>query len=248
MILGTMSGCTIVGVPVSEHEDCGHGHHDHDDYYVDAYVSIPYEVRALIADLVEGYSMPPVHRYGYVLYPVDKRDPYNLPSYVSEDFNGDGIYDYAYMFSYLSWSGSEWFLETKMLIVTSTEYGYALSLELDLGTVSGYSSVPIEEYWSIRLLEPGVHTISEFIDGIEIEESVILESHGIYLASIDPYERSIFYVEDTDVFEIAIDLGIVAKKRAGTDDTRSKRIIKWEKSTLSNTVADSNTPTGASKK
>jgi hypothetical protein len=227
--LGLITGCTIVGIPEEEVV------YIEDDCYVDAYVAIPYEVKELISSRVDGYSMPPVSRYGYEIYPVELYDPHNMPSYVSADFNGDGIYDYAYMFSALSWDGGDWFLETKLLIVNSTLYGYALSLELDLGTVSGDRSIPVEEYWGIRLLEPGIHSVSEFYDGIEIEERVFLEDHGIYLASIDPDERSVFSVHGTDVTEILMDMGAVAKKRAETKNSRARRIIRLEKSTLKTT-------------
>ena len=229
IVIGLLTGCTIVSVPSDEEYEVVD---EYDECHIDSYLSIPHEVRDLICDYVQGYSTPPVNRYGYVLYPEDLRDPYNLPSYVSSDFNGDGYYDYAYMFSYISWEHGEWFLKTKMLIVTSTRHGYDLSLDLVLGTVSGPASLPVEEYWGIRLLESGTHTVETYIGDRIIEETVYLENDGIYLASLDPQERSVFYAEDNDVFEIAMDMGAVAKKKAGKNDSRSNRIIKLEKSTL----------------
>lgn len=225
--LGTITGCTIIGVPYEEEVV-----YIEDDCYVDAYVSIPYEVKELMSYRVDGYSMPPVSRYGYEIYPVELYDPHNMPSYVSADFNGDGIYDYAYMFSALSWDDGDWYLDTKLLIVNSTRYGYTISLELDLGTVTGRPGIPVEEYWGIRLLEPGIHSVTEFCDGIEIEERIVLEDYGIYLASIDPYERSVFYVEGTEVTEVLIDMGAVAKKKAGANRSRANRTIELKKSTL----------------
>lgn len=226
---GMITGCTLVEVPVTGGEGTGYRYEDYD---VDAYVAIPYEVRRLIADHVEGYSMPPVSRYGYEIYPVDLNDPFNLPSYVRSDFNGDGVDDYAYMFSSLSWDGADWFLDTKMLMVTSFSHGYVLSLELDLGTVTGSSAVPVEEYWGIRLLERGIHSVSEFHHGSVVEEGVELLDDGIYLASVNPEERSVFYADGNDVYEIAIDFGAVAKKRVGAEDPRAKRLIKLTTSTL----------------
>ena len=234
-LLSVITGCTILEVPYDDHD--GTGHH-HDDYYVDAYVSIPYEVRRLISDRVDGYSMPPVSRYGYEIYPVDIDDPFNRPSYVSSDFNGDGVYDYAYMFSAVSWDGADWYLDTKMIVVTSTWGGYELSLDLDLGTVTGSADIPVEEYWGIRLLESGIHSVTEFYPDVAIEESVDLIYDGIYLASIDPDERSVFYAENTDVYEIAIDFGAVAKKKAGTSKARGDRVIKLTKSTLKTGTAN----------
>jgi hypothetical protein len=232
-VIGMLSGCTIIGVPDSEEVEVGYD----DDHYVDAYVSMPDEVEELIAGHVDGYSMPPVSRYGYALYPEDTHDPYNLPSYVSSDFNGDGVYDYAYMFSSLSWDEGDWFLETKMLIVTSTSYGYELSSEIILGTVTGSSSMPVEEYWGIRLLESGTHSVITYDHGRAREESVELPYDGIYLASVDPDERSVFYVDGTEVYEIMMDMGAIAKKKAGISDARSQRVIKLPASTLKSTAA-----------
>lgn len=233
-LLSVITGCTIVEVPYGE--DVGSGHR-HDDYYVNAYVTIPYEVRMLISDGVHGYGMPPVSRYGYEIYPIDIDDPFNLPSYVSSDFNGDGVYDYAYMFSVLSWEGGDWYLDTKMIVVTSTWDGYELSLDLDLGTVTGSAEIPVEEYWGIRLLESGIHSVTEFYPDAVVEETVDLVYDGIYLASIDPDERSVFYAEGTDVHEIMIDFGAVAKKKAGSKEARGDRIIKLTTSTLKDRAA-----------
>lgn len=220
-VLSMMNGCMVTSV-----------HDGYDEYYVDAYVSIPDEVRELIADHVDGYSMPPVQRYGYTIYPVDGNDPYNLPSYVGSDFNGDGYYDYAYMFSSLSWEDDAWYLKTKMLVVVSTSYGYTLSSEIVLGTVSGYSDTPVEEYWGIRLLKRGTHTVSSYDNGIVREESIDLQNDGIYLASVDPDERSVFYAYGTDVHELVMDMGAIAKKSAKAADARANRFVKISTSTL----------------
>ena len=227
--LGMITGCAVLEVPVTGSGDTGHRF----DYYdVDAYVAIPYEVRQLISDRVDGYSMPPVSRYGYEIYPIDIDDPCNMPSYVSADFNGDGIYDHAYMFSALSWEGADWYLDTKLLVVTSTYDGYVLSLDLDLGSVSGSSEIPVEEYWGIRLLEPGIHAVTSVHHGIATEERVELDNDGIYLASIDPEERSVLYADGNDVYEIVIDFGAVAKKKAGPPLSRKDRVVKLTASTL----------------
>lgn len=231
--LGLFTGCAIIEVPVPGDEDVGYG--EYDDYYVDAYVSIPVEVRELISSHVDGYSMPPVSRYGYMLYPENVNDPYNLPSYVSSDFNGDNIYDYAYMFSQLSWTDGDWYLKTKMLVVLSTSYGYTIGSEIVLGTVSGHNDTPVEEYWGIRLLPRGTHVVTTYENGYEREESIDLPNDAIYLASVDPDERSVFYAHGTDVHEIVMDMGAVAKKKAGSSDSRENRIVKISTSTLKKT-------------
>jgi len=196
--------------------------------YVDAYVYIPDEVKELIAGCVDGYSMPAVERYGYTLYPTDViRDNYNLPSYVKADFNGDGYSDYAYMFSKVWYDNYQWFLNTRLIIVSSTYYGYTISTDLGLGTVNASNSTPIEEYWAIRLLERGTHTITVDNYAIRKETKVELSNDGIYLASIDPDERSVFYVDNTETHEIVLDLGSIAKKPALSD--RASRKIKLVK-------------------
>lgn len=191
---------------------------------VDAYVDIPEAVKDLIAYHVDGYSMPPVTRYGYTLYPTDViTDRQNLPSYVKADFNGDGYSDYAYMFSKVYYSGGDWYLKTKMLIITSTTYSYTISTELDLGTITNDQSTPVEEYWAIRLLLKGTHKVTTYKNGVEKETTVELTNDGIYLASVDPQERSIFYVDGTESHEIILDLGSIAKKQVSPP--RSERVI-----------------------
>jgi len=199
--------------------------------YVDAYVSIPDEVAWLIADRVAGYSMPPVSRYGYEIYPTSTvYDWDNIPSYVESDFNGDGYSDHAYMFSKVRWSYGDWYLSNRMLVVMSTRDGYELSLDLDLGTVAASADVPVEEYWGIRLLGPGTHTITTDYGTYVQQESVVLEEAGLYLGSLDPAERSVFYVDDNEVYEIRIDMGSIAKRRvAGAAQSRGPREIRFSK-------------------
>lgn len=193
--------------------------------YIDAYVDIPEAVKDLIAYHVDGYNMPPVAHYNYTLYPTDViTDRQNLPSYVKADFNGDGYSDYAYMFSKGYYSEGNWYLKTKMLIITSTTHSYKISTELDLGTITNGRSAPIEEYWAIRLLQKGTHKVTLFKNGSEKEITVELTNDGIYLASIDPQERSVFYVDGTEAHEIVLDLGSIAKKQVSP--SRSDRLIK----------------------
>lgn len=128
------------------------------------------------------------------------------------------------MFSKVSYSGNDWYLRTKMLIVTSTYSSYTISLELDLGTITKYQSSPVEEYWAIRLLQRGTHKITTSKNGIEKETTVELTNDGIYLASIDPQERSVFYVDGNQAHEIVLDLGSISKKQVSVP--RSERIIK----------------------
>lgn len=217
VLLSLLSGCEFIYEYSAE------------DDYVDVegeYVYIPKEVKYLIEESVYGYSMPPISRYGYTLYPdYSIYDSRNLPSYVSADFNGDGYSDYAYMFSKVYYSGHNWYLKTKMLIVVSTYRSYKLASEIDLGTVSNHESTPVEEYWAIRLLKSGTHVITSTQNGVQKKITVELENDGIYLASIDPQERSVFYVERTDVHEIPLDLGVIAKKKI---ENRAQRVIKLQ--------------------
>lgn len=201
---------------------------DNHEPYVDAYVYIPSEVKELIAGLVDGYSMPPVDRYGYTLYPTDViRDNNNLPSFVAADFNGDGYCDYAYMFSRISFDNYGWIMNTRMIVVTSTYNGYEVSKNLDLGNVTAPNSTPVEEYWAIRLLKRGTHNITVSSYGVEKETTVELLNDGLYLASIDPAERSVFYADKSELHEIVLDLGAIAKKAAKSD--RATRTIKLSK-------------------
>ncbi len=222
-----ITGCTIIEVPYSGDDD--ENSIWVDDYEVNAYVPIPYAVRTIIHDVVDGYSMPSVDRYGYEIYPVESDDPDNIPSYVSADFNGDGYDDFAYMFSALSRSSGKWYLDTKMLVVTSTHNGYELSLELDLGTVSGSNDLPIEEYWGIRLLRPGTHTVTDYYNGVAHEKEIKLHYAAIYLASIDPEERSVFVADQNGVSEIVIDFGSIAKRKM---QSRNKKNVTISASTL----------------
>ncbi|NLE01276.1 MAG: hypothetical protein GX640_15530 [Fibrobacter sp.] len=216
-----MNGCAFVLLP----EESAELEYE-PSYRVDAYVSIPDEVKRLIAGRVDGYSMPQISRYSKVIYPATSYNPYNLPSYVQADFNGDGWDDYAYMFSRVEWSADSWFLKTKMLIVASTRYGYEIASEIVLGTVRGDRWRQVEEYWGIRLLKKGSHTITTYSVGEEKEETIVLYNDGIYLASLDPDERSVFYVQGTNAHEIVMDLGAIAKTKAGGTVNRAERVIE----------------------
>lgn len=228
-VLGIFNGCSVLFEP----EPCSTviEYEEPDQYYVDAYVYIPYEVREIIAGCVDGYSMPEVDMYGPDIFP-DAGRIYgdNLPSYVKADFNGDGYNDFAYMFSRLSWSNGTWFLKSKMMVVVSTSYGYTLSAEYVLGTVSGERDVPVEEYWGIRLLERGTHTVSVYNDYEDEERiSFYLENDGIYLGSLEPEERSVFYVNGTILHEFTMDLGAVAKRKVMSAEERANRVIIMKK-------------------
>lgn len=224
LMLGLLNGCTVLfdhePYIVEEYEVS-------DPNYVNAYVHIPYSVRELIADCVDGYSMPDEDMYGPEIYPrVGPRDAANLPSYICADFNGDGYSDYAYMFSKVKWSNGSWFLKTKMVVVVSTYYGYALASDYTLGTVTGERNVAIEEYWGIRLLEPGTHTITYYNNRGGYEKaSFCLENYGIYLGSLEEEERTVFYVNGTVLHEFAFDMGAVAKRKAVSNEDRANRII-----------------------
>lgn len=227
VVLLTMNSCSFL----FEYEECDEVGYTEPDYYVDAYVYIPYHVRELIAGCVDGYSMPEVNRYGQDIYPdAAIYDRYNLPSYISTDFNGDGVFDYAYMFSRVTWSNDSWFLKTKLLVVVSSEYGHVISSEYDLGSTSAHANVPVEEYWGIRLLRRGHHTIEILSnDGTVEKASFFLENDGLYLGSIEPEERTVFYVTGSVLREFYLDMGAVAKKKVITDSDRANRVLPFKK-------------------
>jgi hypothetical protein len=223
-LLIVLNGCAVIFDPVPYVEV----EYEMDVYRINSYVHIPAEVREIIAGYVVGYSMPEVDMYGPEIYPdVGPRDYKNLPSYIEADFNGDRYTDYAYMFSRVSWSGNNWYLKTKLLVVTSNWEGYSLCAEYDLGTVSGGSNVPIEEYWGIRLLRRGTHSITTHTSHGRTEKvTFTLENDGIYLGSIDPEERTVFYVDRNTLREFPLDMGAIAKKKVLSAEERADRIIK----------------------
>lgn len=222
-LLTVLNGCEVLFDPDPYIEV----EYEMDTYQIDSYVYIPSEVQEIIAGYVVGFSMPEVDMYGPEIYPdVGPRDYENLPSYIEADFNGDGYTDYAYMFSRVSWSGNTWYIKTKLLVVNSDWRGYSLCAEYDLGTVSGGANVPIEEYWGIRLLRRGTHSITIHSNSSSEKVTFTLENDGIYLGSIDPEERTVFYVDINTLREFALDMGAIAKKKALSAEERANRILK----------------------
>lgn len=223
-LLTFLNGCEVIFDPAPYIEV----EYTMDTYKIDSYVYIPSEVQDIIAGYVVGFSMPEVDMYGPEIYPdVGPRDYENLPSYIGADFNGDGYTDYAYMFSRVSWSGNTWYLKTKLLVVNSDWKGYSLCAEYDLGTVSGRADVPIEEYWGIRLLKRGTHSITIYTSHSSSEKvTFTLENDGIYLGSINPEERTVFYVDGKTLREFSLDMGAIAKKKVLSAEERANRILK----------------------
>lgn len=199
--------------------------------YVNTYVSIPYTIRELIAPYVQGYFSPRTHRYCDYLYPSNyPYDPFDLPCYVRADFNGDGLYDYAFLFSMEEWDYHFWYLTTRLLVVLSTPYGYVISCDLNLGTVYAEKYVPIEEYWSICYLPPGYHTLVTWINGVEFIETVYLPDEAFFLASLDPDDESIFYAINDAVYEIEWEEERLEKRNTDTiESARGNK--KFEKNT-----------------
>jgi len=186
---------------------------DNNSAYVNTYVSIPYSIRALIAPYVRGYFSPHLYRYCEYLYPSNTPyDPFDLPCYVRADYNGDGLYDYAFLFSYEEWCHNEWYLTTKLLVVLSTPHGYVISCDMILGTVYADACVPIEEYWAINYLSPGYYSVSTIVNGIEIIETVYLPNDAFFLASLDPNDEAIFYAKGADLYEIEWDNAKLEKR------------------------------------
>ncbi len=196
--------------------------------YIDTYLSIPHTVAMLIENRVYGYATPALSLYSDELYYYDiTRDSHNHPAYVRGDFNGNGRADYAFLFSKEEWYSGKWWLTTKLIVVTGCyNVGYNISLELVLGTVSAPHHVPVEEFWAIGLMPRGTHTISTVHRGLVYEESVDLENDAFRLMSLNPQESSLFYVVDSETFEISWDRGVRAKQKVAPDTTRSSRIIE----------------------
>jgi len=171
---------------------------------LNSYCDIPLSVKELIAPFVKGYFSPDLDRYCEYLYPsYIKYNPYNLPCYVRADFNGDLLYDYAFLFSKDEWCGTDWYVTTRLLVVLSTSSGIEIAADIDLGTVSANASVPVEEYWSICFLPPGLHTVVKTAGGLTITETIELDNESFFLASLDPDEEAIFYAVDDDLYEFS---------------------------------------------
>jgi hypothetical protein len=153
-----------------------------------------------------------------------------MPCYVRGDFNSDGYRDYALLFSAEEWSGHCWYLTTKLLVVASTPDGFELATDLILGTVSGDASIPIEEYWSLTRMDAGQHVVTYNDHGVEVTEELILDADAVYLASLDPVEEALFYMDGGDVFETKWPKGPLAKKLTVTGASGdSARIIPFNK-------------------
>ncbi len=204
-----------------------------DETYVNTYVSMPYAIRILIAPYASNYFSPRPYRYCDYLYPSNSvYDPYDLPCYVRADFNGDGFYDYAFLFSMEEWGYGNWYLTTKLLVVLSTPYGHVLTCDLDLGTVYAEAAVPIEEFWSISYMPAGDYSVITYVNGVEIEETIGLPNDGFYLASLDADEESMFYAIDDDLYEITWEEEKLTKRSAVSIERKHSRgKIRFEKNT-----------------
>jgi hypothetical protein len=207
-LLSTGCGITIVDSD-GRYRDGGYS-----EAYVDTYLSLPGEVKDLIAPAAEGYFSPSLSRYGDYLYPRDlPYNPSDLPCYVRADFNDDGHYDYAFLFSAERWAYGNWYLTTKLIVVLSTWDGWEMGADVVLGTVYADAHVPLEEYWSIFLVRAGTHTFITEKNGLTITKTVTLDRDAFYLASLDPDEEALFYADGGWVYEMSPDAPL-AKKQA----------------------------------
>ena len=222
-----LSGCIVYETPTSVIIEPVGPYIDPCGLYIDTYLHIPVEVARLIEKRVDGYHTPPLSRYSNELYEYEGvRTSSNRPPYVRADFNGDYKDDYAFLFSKEEYYGGSWWITTKLLVVVSNRRGgYDLSMELVLGTVTAPMYIPVEEFWSIGLMRRGHHTITTIYNDRTIEESVFLDNDSFRLISLDPSENSIFYVINTETYEIAWDRGTLMKRKAGVDTSRSQRVI-----------------------
>ncbi len=216
------------------------GPYDHDEdsprvdiaqaYSVDTYLPLTSSVVELIGPRVQGYFSPELYRYCDYLYPADAANSDdNLPCYVEADFNGDGYYDYALLFSAEEWTHDAWFLTTRLLVVLSTRHGDMLSCDIELGTVWAHRSVPVEEFWGISLVPAGDHVFTTYGDGIEKVETFHLENDCFYLASLDEDEEALFYAEGNEMYETEFGATGLAKKQALSKGLNGKRTIPFTK-------------------
>jgi hypothetical protein len=183
--------------------------------YVDTYLPLPDAVLELIAPSVAGYFSPAESRYSDFLYNQDfSRTYYNRPCFVQADFNGDGTYDYALLFSVEDLYTNSWELTTKLLVVLSTPTGYELSTDMILGTVSADNYYPIEEYWSLCKVPAGTHSYTTYANGIAVTKTTTLEDDGFILAYLDSGEEDLFYTSAGDVYYMPWTTDGLAKKRA----------------------------------
>lgn len=219
----TSMGC---GVWISSPADC-----DHYNAQVNTYLNLPDEVADLIAPAAEGYFSPALSRYSDYLYPRGlPYDPYDLPCYVRSDFNGDGYDDFAFLFSSEEWTGGDWYLTTKLIVVLSSWSGYEIGADVILGTVYDDAHVPIEEYWSIFLVSAGSHSFVTVRNGVTITKTFALDNDAFYLASLDPDEEALFYADYDAVYEMGLDAALAKKQALSKSAADSeKRIIPFKK-------------------
>lgn len=198
--------------------------------YVDTYLPLPGEVKDLIAPAADGYFSPSLSRYSDYLYPRNLTyNPNDLPCYVRADFNDDGCYDYAFLFSAEEWADASWYLTTKLIVVLSTADGYELAADEILGTVYADESVPLEEYWSIFMVPAGSHTFITERNGLTITKTITLDWDGFYLASLDPDEEALFYTDGGYVYEVSPDAPLAKKQALDKSAGDTKRMIPFNK-------------------
>jgi hypothetical protein len=199
--------------------------------YVNTYLNMPVEVSDLIAPSVDGYFSPALSRYGDYLYPSDASyDANDLPCFVKSDFNGDGYFDYAFLFSSEEWSNYTWYLTTKLVVVLSTPDGYEIGADEVLGTVYADADVPVEEYWSIFRVAGGTHSITTIVNGATVTKTITINDDGFYLASLDPQEEALFYADQGSVYEMGLGAGLAKKQALSKSAGSEKRSIPFNKS------------------
>jgi hypothetical protein len=182
--------------------------------YVNTYISLPYEIKALIEDRVSGFFSPSSSRYCSYLYDQETaRSSNNLPCFVKTDLNGDWVDDYVFLFTDEDLYSYSWEITTKLLVVLSTSYGYEVATDVVLGTISADNDVPIEEYWSICRIPAGSYTTTTESNGILTETTTYLDEDAFVLSYLDDNERDLFYVSDNEVFYMPWGSAGFAKKR-----------------------------------
>ena len=223
--LGLMSGCMVYEVGGTWDEPC----YDEEVIVevvtvvpppqVATWLPLPREVLELIEPRVRGYATPEPSRYDPVLALGRSRYSDDQPAWVRADFNGDGVYDHALLFSRVDYFRGWWELTTRMLVVTSTRWGYTVAVDMVLGTVTASDWTPVEEFWALGGMRPGTHTVSTWNGNREVVETITLELDGFYLTTLDASQDYVYYAHGQTIYELAWPSEGLAKRRTVATST-----------------------------
>jgi len=193
--------------------------------FVDTHVDLPLTVSRLLEPYVADYFTPTVDRYcTYLRRGRNSNYRDDQPAYVQADFNGDYVDDHAFLFSKEEVDCCDWYVTTRLMVVTSTYDGYEIVLDMELGTLTAPLDTPVEEFWSIGLMAAGVHRITSYYDDGEVSEILTLDEDGFYLLALDG-EEFVYYSENDLIHEVSWNSGTLAKRQAALKKSAAKRVI-----------------------